>query len=97
MFLLRISNADTKGPAWFGSSAWIHDGAFQEVLVPLSTDPADSALSIAVVSQSQRPGVYTVRVERDGFVPWVVEGIEVVERGCFLSSHLFDVALDPAP
>ena len=97
MFVVTVIDSVSGVPAWWGATGTIEDGAFREVLVPSSSEPADSVSEQTLFSRSLRGGVYTIMIEKSGYQTWMVSGLTVQRGGCALSSHFIDAQLQKIP
>jgi hypothetical protein len=80
---VEVRDAATGAPAAAGTIATAREGAFTEQLTVIgwTAHPADST-AVFVGGVDERPGTYEVRIEKQGYQPWVQTGVRAPSGPC---------------
>jgi hypothetical protein len=73
----------------------VQDGAFADSLQIVRYDGPHGAPS-ALGAAWERPGTYSIRIEREGYQPWDTSGVHVQADQCGASPVEFVARLSPA-
>lgn len=92
--IVQIRDAVTGAPAAAGARGIVRDGTYSDSLylyqfhegVPSSLAGAD-----------ERPGTYTVTLEKSGYETWTASGIRVADSNCHVQTVSLTAELTPAP
>ena len=76
---VKIYDAETSLPAACGATMWIEAGGYTEKVESefYHCDRPDSLLSPLFSGAHEREGNYTVLILKDGYVPWIKNGVTV--------------------
>jgi len=94
-----VLDARTNAPAAEGAIVTVRDGNYTETLRtyrfyrPEPPDTVEVALSFA--GAFERPGTYTVRVEKAGYEPWEIRNVRVREDECHVITRRLEANLTP--
>lgn len=69
------------------------DGSFVD---SARTEAEESSGPFWVALASERPGTYTVRVEKSGFVDWIREGVTATAGRCHVNTVQLQASLVPS-
>lgn len=79
-----------------GARGTVRDGSFSDTLSrarSLGAPPEDTLVSLQ--GAYERPGTYTVAVERAGYRPWQQGGVTVTRDACHVNTVLLTARLEP--
>ncbi len=81
---VKIYDAETSLPAACGATMWIEAGEYSEKVESdfYHCDGPDSLLSPFFSGAHEREGNYTVLILKDGYVPWIKNGVKVTGGQC---------------
>jgi hypothetical protein len=86
--VVQVTDAATGAPLSDGLHGAATSGDYRETLI---------ASESGLVGLHERPGTYTIRIERDGYLPWDSAGIRVRQSGaCHVGTSTLSVPLQPA-
>ena len=93
---VRVTDAETGLPAASGVRGVVSDGPYVDSLrvVGWTGTPA-SGTATTVGAAEERPGTYTVRIERPGYAVWERANIVVESNACGVITRRLDAALIP--
>jgi hypothetical protein len=92
---LFVYDATTAEPAWWSAAGVVRDGAFEDSLWAPSW--LDSTVAIPMRAADERPGTYSIHLERSGYVPWDTSGILVTAGVCHVQTVQVDAQLSRIP
>lgn len=87
---VEIVDATTGAPLAEGSTLTVVDGTYVENV----TDSWDGR---SMVAAGERPGTYTVRVERGGYQSWERSGVRISADECHVIPRSLEARLDASP
>ena len=94
-----VFDARTGAPAAEGATATVRDGDYVERLqvhVTSYPDPPNTqGVPLSFAGAYERPGVYTVRVEKPGYQPWEMTGVRVRKGDCGVNGARLEARLQP--
>ena len=97
--VVEIKDARTGVPLAGRSTGVVLDGAYVDSLVPAGfsepTDPVGSMTSRQ--GAFGRAGVYSLRVQSDGYAAWMLSGVRVKSDGCSVVTQRVYAALQRLP
>jgi len=92
---LKVTDSSTGVALACSANAWLIEGEFMERLEPTGNCSApDSLASPWMEGAYERPGVYTILVMANGYLPWVKSNVEVKLGPCHVVGVVFDVDLN---
>lgn len=95
---VSIYDAETREPAAEGALLTIRDGSFVETAQgEIQTSPDSSGATYKQVMLGgayERPGTYTVRVEKVGYIPWERTDIRVRDGDCHVDAVRLEAYLE---
>lgn len=94
---VEVLDSVTLKPAAGGAEGRVWDGAFQDSLRVIGwTGPqiADST-AIRMAGAYERPGTYSVEIERQGYAAWRREGVRAPEGRCGVETVRLTAKLRP--
>ena len=90
---VEIRDSVTGLPAAYQARLILRNGAFTDTLTDFS-EAKDSLIALNLAGGMDRPGTYSVRVERSGYAPWTKDGVLVAEgKGDCASIHGVELAV----
>jgi hypothetical protein len=93
---LNVRNALSGEPAAEGATGFILDGDYSETIKTIK-NPADyPQLWASMEAAYERPGTYTVVVQKPGYQEWRRENVQVDAGVCHVSTVKLEVRLEPA-
>jgi len=94
--LVEVSDSETGFPAACGATLIVTEGSYQEenAGICLSGRPDEEQYQW-LTGAYERPGVYTLRIEKHGYVPWEQAAVVVEAGGCHVQTVDLVVALEP--
>jgi hypothetical protein len=95
--VVEITDARSGLPRAGRSTGVVVDGAYVDSLVPAGfSDPADPVGSMTSRQGAfGRAGVYSLRVQSDGYQTWTLSGVRVKSDGCSVVPERVQAALQP--
>lgn len=90
--VVEIYDAHTGAPSAQDARGWVRDGDFQEGL--RGAEDRDGVL-ISLQGAFERPGTYSVHVEKDGYRPWRLENVGVSADVCHVQTVRLEARLVP--
>jgi hypothetical protein len=83
---VSVYDADTSAPAGRGARGWLElpsqPGVILENLRQFPSDPDAPEANLRLVGAWERPGIYTVIVQKEGFQQWSASRVVVHDEGC---------------
>ena len=74
----------------------VQDAAYQDSLRVLVFTLALPERVVSLAGADERRGVYTVRLEAEGYLPWDTSGVAVARNECHVITAELQALLDPA-
>ena len=93
--VVSVVDAVTHAPIAAGAVGTIQDGSFTGTLSPFSFDASGN--TIALAGAQERTGTYTVRIEKTGYMPYVMPNVTVTKNVCHVNTVALTAQLQPAP
>jgi hypothetical protein len=95
--LIRVLDGATGQPAACGATVWIRDGSYVDTLRNSDCDWPDSLQTGWVHGADERPGIYEIFVEKEGFRTWHHPGVVVLRMkcDCHVRTRKIDARLQP--
>jgi hypothetical protein len=87
-----VRDADTGAPAANGASGEVREGTFVEALEVL---PSTSGDALTMVGAWERPGEYTVLVQKPGHRQWTADDVRVTRGLCNVETVKLIANLEP--
>jgi hypothetical protein len=91
--IVQVRDAATQAPIASGATGAVRDGSFTASLRPL--DVGENALELA--GAEERPGTYTVTVDKPGYQQWEQERVRVRDARCHVRTVTLQANLVQAP
>src|SRR5687767_15677047 len=91
--VVEVFDASTGVPAAAGARGWIRDGSHQDTLEAYGQLADLTPVSLA--AGYERPGVYQVHIEKQGYVPWDTAGVVVKPGTCHVHTAKITARLRP--
>ncbi len=88
--VVEVKDAQSGTPLAQGANGAVHDGAYVDSLNPFE---AGSSLQAAF----ERPGTYTVEVQRTGYQAWTASDVRVTRQQCGVITVRLLATLVPRP
>jgi hypothetical protein len=84
---VEVRDAATGEPAADGATGTLRDGGYTETMrvggwLYAPDVPAGTGVGTTLVGAMERPGTYTVRIEKPGYEPWERRGVRVTSDVC---------------
>ncbi|HET6777637.1 MAG TPA: hypothetical protein VFH26_01985 [Gemmatimonadales bacterium] len=93
--VVEIRDGFDGTPLAGSSRGAVQEGQFVDSLRPYGS--FGNGVLISRAAADERPGVYTVTVEHDGYLTWRVEGVRVQRGSCNVETVQLTAGLQPAP
>lgn len=90
--LVQVRDAATQAPAASGATGVLRDGSFSDIM---QADPGENALELR--GAEERPGTYTVTVDKPGYQQWTQDGVRVRDGGCHVQTVTLQANLVRVP
>jgi hypothetical protein len=90
---VQVRDAATQAPAASGTAAYVRDGTYIDPLRP--GDPGENALEL--FGAQERPGTYTVTIDKPGYQQWKQERVRVRDGSCHVQTVTLQANLVRAP
>ena len=90
--LLSVTDQTTQMPIACGVTATVMEEAYSETVMIDDTDCADDSL---IAMLNERPGFYTLTVQKQGYQDYQVENVGIGKDLCHVLTREFDVELIP--
>jgi hypothetical protein len=92
--VVSVVDEQTRTPVAAGATVLIVDGAYRDsVVVP--GDPSDESRQLALAGE--RPGIYTIVVNKPGYASWSRAGVEVTRDDCHVQPVAVTAELQKSP
>lgn len=91
--IVEVRDAATQAPAAAGATGTVREGSFSEGLRPY--DLGENALRLQ--GPYERPGTYTVTVDKPGYQQWEQESVRVRDGSCHVQTVTLQANLVRAP
>ena len=91
--VVRITDARTGAPRAAGARGIVRDGEYTDSLIPSSMDGAGVMLTRQAAEE--RPGLYDITIEHDGYETWVRRFVWVGSGECNVNTRRIDAELMP--
>lgn len=91
--VVQVRDAATQAPAASGATGVVRDGSFTDPMQPL--DLGENALELR--GALERPGTYTVTIDKPGYRQWEQQGVRVRDGSCHVRTVTLQASLVRAP
>lgn len=91
--VVRVIDAATRHPIGDRAVGTVKDGTYVDSLVPYGSSGMTGQL-VSLRAADERPGTYTVYVERPGYQAWSLSGVEVERGECHVRTVQVDAPLE---
>ena len=88
---MTVRDSVTNIPAGHGATVTVHDGSYSDSL-RLVGYPSDS---LGFQGATERPGTYTIDVQKAGYLPWSRVGVVVRAGSCHVIPVSVEVRVQP--
>jgi hypothetical protein len=92
--VVEVRNANTGEPAAAGALGTVRDGTYMDSLYQYSFA---GAVPLSLAGADERPGTYTVTIEKAGYETWTVTGVTVGDSNCHVETVNLTAELAPIP
>lgn len=92
--VVAVYDAQTHAPIAKDAVGTIEDGSYMETLTPAGGDSQGNLISIG--GAFERPGTYTVRIEKSGYQTWEKKNVRVTKGVCNVNTVTLEADLQPA-
>jgi len=92
---VEIRDAATGSPLAQAASGVVRDGAFSDSLRPARSLNADPSSLISRQAAGERPGTYSVEVQRSGYRTWTASNVSVGRNVCHVDTRLLRADMVP--
>ena len=90
--VVQVRDAATQAPAAAGATGILRDGSFTDLM---QADFGEAALELR--GGLERPGRYTVTVDKPGYQQWKEEDVRVRDGSCHVQTVTLQASLVRAP
>lgn len=90
--LVQVRDAATQAPAASGTTGVVRDGSFSDIM---QADPGENALELR--GAQERPGTYTVTIDKPGYQQWTQEDVRVRDGSCHVQTVTLQANLVRTP
>ena len=94
--IVEIRDARTAAALAYDARGVIRDGAYVDSLTPYESSTADQRDLFSRQAGYERPGTYTVEVQRVGYRAWTTSGVRVTKGVCHVDTQRVRADLLPA-
>jgi hypothetical protein len=91
--VVQVRDAATQAPAAAGATGVLNDGSFTDAMQP--ADLSENTLEL--FGALERPGTYTVTVDKPGYQQWKQERVRVRDASCHVQTVTLQANLVRAP
>ncbi|HEX6373976.1 MAG TPA: hypothetical protein VF006_33920 [Longimicrobium sp.] len=91
--VVQVRDAATHAPAASGATGVVRDGSITAQLQ--LADPGENALELR--GADERPGMYTVTIDKPGYQQWRQERVRARDGGCHVQTVTLQASLVRAP
>jgi hypothetical protein len=85
---VEIRDAATGSPLAQAASGVVRDGAFTDSLSPARSLSSDPSSLLSLSAAGERPGTYSVEVQRSGYRTWTATNVSVGRNACHVETRL---------
>ena len=94
---VEVRDAESDGYIADLTRGVVRDGAFEDSLRLVGWIGGDPALGTVLGGADERPGIYSVSLEAEGWKPWDTSGVVVASDACHVSTATLTARLQRAP
>lgn len=92
---VEIRDAVTGSPLAQAAFGVVRDGSFSDSLTPARFLNADPSSMVSRQAAGERPGTYSVEVQRSGYRTWTATNVSVGRNKCHVDTRLLRADLAP--
>jgi len=92
--IVEVRDANTGEPAAAGALGTVRDGVYVDSLYPYESTGGEP---VSLAGADERPGTYTVTIEKTGYETWTMTGIPVEDSNCHVETARLTAELTTVP
>jgi hypothetical protein len=85
---VEIRDAGTGAPLAHAATGVVRDGAYADSLRPARSLSSDPASMVSRSAAGERPGTYSVEVQRGGYLTWTASNVSVERGRCHVETRI---------